>query len=62
VKRKVKNNQEEYISRASLHHPQDAQILHEESVESKTSESERYFQAKIEEDWYINFKVDVNNT
>jgi hypothetical protein len=55
MKRKVKNNRKDYVSRASLHHPKDGQNQGEDSVEVKPTEPERYSQALIEENWYINF-------
>jgi len=62
VKHKVKNNQEEYITRASLHHTKDEVIQCEKFVKSKESESKIYLKATIEESWYINFNADVKKT
>jgi hypothetical protein len=57
MKGKVKNNRAEYISRASLHHPEDAQDLDKKSAEINADNSDRYSKAVIDEDWYINFNV-----
>ncbi|MBW4523517.1 MAG: hypothetical protein KME16_28250 [Scytolyngbya sp. HA4215-MV1] len=57
MKRKIKNNKEEYISRSSLHHSKDGQKQDEESIEAKAANPERYSQAVIEENWYINFNA-----
>jgi len=57
MKRKVKNNREEYVSRVSLRHPKSEQSQCDETVETKTTEPDRYSQAVIEEDWYINFRI-----
>lgn len=62
----VKNNPEDYISRASLNRLRDGEERDEESIESDKEQdkesvqgddakSHRYSQAEIEENWYINF-------
>jgi len=59
MKSKVKNNREQYISRASLHHLKDTQTQDEKSVEIKTNARlDKYLQAVIEENWYINFNTE----
>jgi hypothetical protein len=57
MKGKVKNNRAEYISRASLHHPENVQHLDKKPVEIKADNSDRYYKAVIDEDWYINFSA-----
>jgi hypothetical protein len=57
MKGKVKNNRAEYISRSSLHHPEDVKHLDEAPAEVKNDNSDRYSKAVIDEDWYINFNV-----
>jgi hypothetical protein len=58
MKRKVKNSRDEYISRASIHHPNnDGQNPYAKPIEAEATDSNRYRQAVIEENWYINFNI-----
>ena len=59
---KIKNNRENYISRSSLTYSNNKasedELSNEKCIEPKNTESKRYSEAVIEDDWYINFNTD----